>query len=184
MTYELYLPISHSGVNNCCVMKSVPNRCIRPNIWSWVWVIWAFALLVSRISRKKLFWSRKCPFLLQEERRGSLDSKDVARGIVDWKIPTSWKHFYGANFDQTLFHWEAACSVWIIQRSGPNVPLTTTGTRKQGQRALSPDSFPFQVQCLLCATNTCVASHLHMALLQYCVCGLGLKHCVILAWYW
>ncbi|KAK7114390.1 proteasome assembly chaperone 2-like [Littorina saxatilis] len=40
----------------------------------------------------------------KEESCGSLDSKDVAQGIVDWKIPTSWKHFYGAKFDQTLFH--------------------------------------------------------------------------------
>ncbi|KAL8612428.1 hypothetical protein ACOMHN_008413 [Nucella lapillus] len=40
----------------------------------------------------------------KEERRGSIESKDVAQGIVDWKVPTSWKHFYGAKFDQTLFH--------------------------------------------------------------------------------
>ncbi|XP_076470475.1 proteasome assembly chaperone 2-like [Babylonia areolata] len=40
----------------------------------------------------------------KEERRNSIESKDVAQGIVDWKIPTSWKHFYGAKFDQTLFH--------------------------------------------------------------------------------
>ncbi|KAK7483068.1 hypothetical protein BaRGS_00025731 [Batillaria attramentaria] len=40
----------------------------------------------------------------KEERRGSELSTDVARGIVDWKIPTSWKHFYGTHFDQTLFH--------------------------------------------------------------------------------
>ena len=49
-----------------------------------------------------LLWNVR---MLQEERRGSLDSKEVARGIVDWKIPTSWKHFYGTKFDQTLFHW-------------------------------------------------------------------------------
>lgn len=40
----------------------------------------------------------------KEERRGSVESKDIAQGIVDWKIPTSWRHFYGTKFDQTLFH--------------------------------------------------------------------------------
>lgn len=40
----------------------------------------------------------------KEERRGSVQSTEVAQGIIDWKIPTSWKHFYGTVFDPTLFH--------------------------------------------------------------------------------
>lgn len=40
----------------------------------------------------------------KEERRGSVLSTEVARGIVEWKIPTSWSHFYGSHFDKTLFH--------------------------------------------------------------------------------
>ncbi|GFR78875.1 proteasome assembly chaperone 2 [Elysia marginata] len=40
---------------------------------------------------------------IQKETNKELQSKNVAAGIMKWKIPMSWRLVFGSKFDQKLF---------------------------------------------------------------------------------
>lgn len=40
----------------------------------------------------------------EDDEEKSMPSIDAVHGNKGWKIPTSWRNFYGTKFDQTLFH--------------------------------------------------------------------------------